>query len=552
MNPNQNYPSTGEVIDGKYQIERLLGEGGMGAVAKATHLLRRAPVALKFMSPSVVSVPGAVERFLNEGVAASQIESDNVVHVFDVGKLSNGAPYLVMEYMEGHDLAEVIAREGRPGIEVQRAVYFIVQALRGLQVAHDAGIIHRDMKPSNCFVVNKEGEADFVKLLDFGISKVGQGKSASLTQTNSALGTPLYMSPEQARSPRDVDLRSDLYSVGVILYELLTGRTPFASESGEFTEILFKLFTQDPPPIRSIRADLSPELAAAVHKALAREPKDRYSTAAEFALALEPFADQRSARVLQRVRTYQPGRGSQLPSVAHSEHAEPAAAFSKLALGAAPARTNDMAGAPARMPAETQKIGQQGMGQGAAATAPLGQQPGIRHSAFPQAEGSRVSSAAEAVAATQYGGGESMPGPQPGSSTAAMEPGKQTDLGATRDTSVAVAAPAGGRSPLVYLVPAALAVVIGGTIVWKGLGKAPPSTSEASALTAEPTPTAPPSAAPVVSVAPPTATPPDAGANALTTNTPGPRKNGTPAPPTPTTPPRTDGKTHLKDIQIHE
>ena len=257
MNPNQSYPSTGEVIDGKYQIERMLGEGGMGTVAKATHLLRRAPVALKFMSPNVVTVPGAVERFLNEGVAASQIESDNVVHVFDVGKLANGAPYLVMEYMEGHDLAEVIQREGRPGLETTRAVYFIIQALRGLQVAHDAGIIHRDMKPSNCFVVNKEGEADFVKLLDFGISKVGQGKSASLTQTNSALGTPLYMSPEQARSPRDVDLRSDLYSVGVILYELLTGKTPFASESGEFTEILFKLFTQDPPPIRSVRADLS-------------------------------------------------------------------------------------------------------------------------------------------------------------------------------------------------------------------------------------------------------------------------------------------------------
>ena len=316
MNPNQSYPSTGEVIDGKYQIEKLLGEGGMGAVAKATHILRRAPVALKFMSPNVVSVPGAVERFLNEGVAASQIESDNVVHVFDVGKLSNGAPYLVMEYMEGHDLAEVIAREGHPGLEPQRAVYFIVQALRGLQVAHDAGIIHRDMKPSNCFVVNKEGEADFVKLLDFGISKVGSGKSASLTQTNSALGTPLYMSPEQARSPRDVDLRSDLYSVGVILYELLTGRTPFASESGEFTEILFKLFTQEPPPIRSLRSDLSPELAAAVHKALAREPNDRYSTAAEFALALEPFADQRSTRVLQRIRTHQPGRGSHVPSTA--------------------------------------------------------------------------------------------------------------------------------------------------------------------------------------------------------------------------------------------
>jgi serine/threonine-protein kinase len=164
------YPSQGDVIDGKYQIDRMLGEGGMGAVAKAIHLLRRAPVALKFMSPNVMAIPQAVERFLNEGVAASQIDSDHVVHIFDVGKLPSGSPYLVMEYMEGHDIAEVLAREGKPGIETQRAIYFVVQALRGLQVAHDAGIIHRDMKPSNCFVINKEGEPDFVKLLDFGIS----------------------------------------------------------------------------------------------------------------------------------------------------------------------------------------------------------------------------------------------------------------------------------------------------------------------------------------------------------------------------------------------
>src|SRR3954462_230666 len=130
MNAPNVYPSAGEVIDGKYQIERMLGEGGMGAVAKATHLLRRAPVALKFMSPNVMSFPGAVERFLNEGVAASQIDSDHVVHIFDVGKLHNGAPYLVMEYMQGHDLAEVLQREGRPGLDVARSVHFTLQTLR--------------------------------------------------------------------------------------------------------------------------------------------------------------------------------------------------------------------------------------------------------------------------------------------------------------------------------------------------------------------------------------------------------------------------------------
>ena len=207
------YPQSGEVLDGNIRVERMLGEGGMGAVAKATHLLRRAPVALKFMSGAILALPGAVERFVNEGVAASQIDSDHVVKVFDVGRLPSGAPYLVMEYLEGRDLGELLAADG-PSIEIARAVHFAIQMLRALHTAHNAGIVHRDMKPSNCFVIEKDGEADFVKLVDFGISKVrtfdDASQNANLTRTNSALGTPLYMSPEQARSPRDVDHRSDL------------------------------------------------------------------------------------------------------------------------------------------------------------------------------------------------------------------------------------------------------------------------------------------------------------------------------------------------------
>src|SRR5580704_1914102 len=139
------YPVPGEVLDGKYKIEKLLGEGGMGAVAKATHVLRRAPVALKFMSPAVLSMSGAVERFINEGVAASQIDSDHVVKVFDVGRLPSGSPYLVMEFLDGRDLSDVITHEG-PRIAPTRSVHFTLQMLRALHTAHVAGIVHRDMK----------------------------------------------------------------------------------------------------------------------------------------------------------------------------------------------------------------------------------------------------------------------------------------------------------------------------------------------------------------------------------------------------------------------
>ncbi len=311
------YPQPGEVLDGKYRVEHLLGEGGMGAVAKATHLLRRAPVALKFMSAAVLSLPGAVERFVNEGVAASQIDSDHVVKVFDVGRLPSGAPYLVMEYLDGCDLGQLLEREG-PTLETARAVHFAVQALRALHTAHAAGIIHRDMKPSNCFVIAKDGEPDFVKLVDFGISKVrtaDDGKAAQLTRTNSALGTPLYMSPEQARSPRDVDHRTDLYSVGAILYEMLAGRTPYLADSGEFTEMLFKIFTTEPAPLAQSRPDLPEALTATVTRALQRDPSARFASAAEMADALAPFADSRSAQVLARLHA---GMRSQRPAPLHS------------------------------------------------------------------------------------------------------------------------------------------------------------------------------------------------------------------------------------------
>lgn len=296
------YPQPGETLEGKYEIQRVLGTGAMGAVLRATHLLRKAPVALKFMSPKIMSRKGVVDRFLNEGIAASQIDSDHVVKVLDVSKLPSGVPYLVMEYLEGEDLRELLKREGAPGLDdIPRCVHFALQMLRGLQVAHRAGIVHRDMKPANCFVIKKDGEPDFLKIVDFGISKVEQSDAIDLTQEGSALGTPLYMSPEQARSPKDVDARSDLYGVATIFYEMVSGEPPFVPESGTISELFMMLGTEEPASLVETRGDLPSGLWDVVHKGLAKAPDDRFQNAAEMAEALAAYADERSNHVLKQI-----------------------------------------------------------------------------------------------------------------------------------------------------------------------------------------------------------------------------------------------------------
>ena len=296
------YPQPGEILEGKYEIQRVLGTGAMGAVVRATHLLRQAPVALKFMSPDVMNRPGIVRRFLNEGVAASQIDSDHAVKVYDVCELPSGVPYLVMEYLEGQDLKELLEDEGDPGLDdIPRAVHITLQILRGLQVAHRADIVHRDMKPANVFIVTKDGAPDFVKIVDFGISKIRQPDQIELTNVGSALGTPLYMSPEQARSPKDVDSRSDLYAVAAILYEMIAGQPPFVPESGTLSELMIKLGTEEPMSLEVTRTNLPVGFWAVVARGLAKLPEQRYASAKDFAEALAPFADERSSHVLRQI-----------------------------------------------------------------------------------------------------------------------------------------------------------------------------------------------------------------------------------------------------------
>jgi eukaryotic-like serine/threonine-protein kinase len=186
------YPGPGEIVDA-WIIDKIMGEGGMGAVARAYHGQLQTPVAIKFMNPQFLTFPGARERFLNEGRASGRIKSDHVVPVSHAGETDKGVPYLVMECLNGLDLADLLARDGTPGLPIQRAVHFLLQVLRALQAAHAVGIVHRDMKPSNCFVVNNDGEEDFVKILDFGISKVQQpgGGSAVNSLKRISVNSPL-------------------------------------------------------------------------------------------------------------------------------------------------------------------------------------------------------------------------------------------------------------------------------------------------------------------------------------------------------------------------
>jgi serine/threonine-protein kinase len=492
------YPAPGEVIDGKYQIDRILGEGGMGCVARAYHLILQKAVALKFMNPQFMNFPGAVERFLNEGVASGRIRNAHVVPVTETGKLPSGAPYLVMECLAGMDLADLLARDGTPGLPTPRAIHFTLQILRGLQAAHAAGIIHRDMKPSNCFVVKHDGEDDFIRILDFGISKVQQpGQSASLTQTNSALGTPLYMSPEQARSPRDVDFRSDLYSCGVILYELLSGHTPFFSESGEFTEILFKLFTEDAPPVKSTRPDLPDDLAAAVHKALSRDVATRFTDSLDMAEALAKFGDERSNATLARMRAFKPEQAVSMPPP--TDMMLPASMVAFSALDARPA-TDLMANRPTT-----------DVMKGAPVTEVLDNRPGPKQKTELLVESGRMSAAPEAVEArarpdeaglkTQFHSAD-VPVARP------VIPGVSTDLSGSRDTTAATPQPEPRRSPMAFIMLAAALAAIaggGGFVVYKISNKPaptvatsappPPVTSEIPSAKPPASATTPPSAA---------------------------------------------------------
>jgi serine/threonine-protein kinase len=289
--PALEIPAPGALVATKYRVERELGRGGMGVVLAATHIELGHRVALKVLFET--SAPG-IARFLREARTCARLTSDHVARVSDVGRLPSGAPYIGMEYLTGSDL-EVIARE-RP-IAIAEAAAWVIEACAGIGAAHAEGVVHRDLKLANLFLAHRADGAAIVKVLDFGVSKAAhddaRGAGLSLTTTAAVIGTPLYMSPEQIKDSKDVDYRTDIWSLGVILYRLLCGHVPFRATS--ITALAVEIAQATPRAPSKLRAEVPPALDAIVLRCLEKDPRARYGSVRELAAALAPFAGTRDA-----------------------------------------------------------------------------------------------------------------------------------------------------------------------------------------------------------------------------------------------------------------
>jgi serine/threonine protein kinase len=306
--------SQGEIVAGKYRVERVLGVGGMGVVVSARHTTLDQVVAIKFLiANEIESHEVSIGRFLAEARAAARIESDYVCRVFDVGTLPTGVPFMVMEHLEGRDLDEEIAQRGQ--LDLVEAVDFVLQAADALAAAHVLGIVHRDIKPANLFLALRPDGTRRVKVLDFGISKHASASgydAPCLTQGASSLGTPAYMSPEQVRGASDVDARTDIWGLGAILYELITGQMAFVGK--DVKAILDHVLSDDPCPMPSLRRDVPSELDAIVMRCLDRDRDRRWATAAKFARALSTYGSSGTFTQLASVQRELGSTGS-IPAV---------------------------------------------------------------------------------------------------------------------------------------------------------------------------------------------------------------------------------------------
>lgn len=283
--PSRSLARVGGLIGGRYRVTKRLGGGGFGEVYQALHTGTQEPVALKLMRAELQDQKGAVQRFTAEARTSAALRHPNTVRVFDFGTTPEGDLYLAMELLQGQALEDLLLANGR--LEPGRAVRIAIQVLRSLHEAHNRGLVHRDLKPDNIFLCDIEGEHDFVKVIDFGIAKLSRKNShQSVTNSGIVIGTPHYMSPEQIRAA-SIDGRSDLYSLGVVLYQCLAGRVPFDAGSG--LAIIMAHISDAPQPITEVVEDLDPEIAAIVMRALEKDADRRFASAAAMREALEAW-----------------------------------------------------------------------------------------------------------------------------------------------------------------------------------------------------------------------------------------------------------------------
>jgi serine/threonine-protein kinase len=296
----EHLPKPGEMVAGKYRVEKIIGKGGMGAVLAAHHELLGQNIAIKFLLGEIAQNPEAVQRFNNEARNAFKIQSEHVCRIMDVGE-HKGMPFMVMEYLRGGDLSQMVEQRG--ALPLGEAIDYVLQALEAIAQAHAQGIVHRDLKPANLFLHQRSDGSMIVKVLDFGIAKAsnpfGEGGNHSLTSTKAMLGSPLYMSPEQLRSAKNVDARSDIWALGVILYELLTGTVPFNGET--LGELFIAILEQPPIAINQRRPDVPAALNDVIMRCLMRGADQRFQNVAELAEALLPFAPARSTSSAERI-----------------------------------------------------------------------------------------------------------------------------------------------------------------------------------------------------------------------------------------------------------
>jgi serine/threonine-protein kinase len=281
-------PIAGAMVAGKYRIERVIGQGGMGVVVAAMHDELDQRVAIKFLSSETAKGTEWITRFAREARTAAKIKNEHAVKVFDVGKLESGVPFMVMEFLEGRNLDEIL--EERKSLPFEEAAEYVLQACEALAEAHLVGIVHRDLKPANLFVTHRTDGTMCVKILDFGISKIEENLASgvSITHTTSLVGSPLYMSPERLRGAKDVDRRADIWSLGVLLQEMVTGSTPFVAET--IPDIHALVLTSAPIPLRRYCPSAPPALEAIVFKCLEKTVEGRYQNVLEFAKALAEIA----------------------------------------------------------------------------------------------------------------------------------------------------------------------------------------------------------------------------------------------------------------------